>query len=101
MLLLATVGVGLVLTFVHVLARRKRGHLNEGAALASLLSGFGVSLATVKGVLPIMWTVVLWATTSQLVLMPGTSMDDLLLAMSIGAFATAAVALVAYVNSLR
>ena len=48
-----------------------------------------------------MWTVVLWATTSQLVLMPGTSMDDLLLAMSIGAFATAAVALVAYVNSLR
>jgi hypothetical protein len=45
--------------------------------------------------------VVVWATSSQFVLMPGTSMDDLLLAMAIGAFATLAVALVAYVNNLQ
>jgi hypothetical protein len=100
-LLLATVGVGVALTLASVLLKRRRRRLTEGDALASLLSGFGLSLATVKGLVPITWTVVVWATTSQFLLMPGTSMDDLLLAMAIGAFATVAVALVAYVNNLQ
>ena len=101
MLLQATVGVGLALTLASVLAKRKRRALTDGDALASLLSGFGLALATVKGVLPTVWTVVIWATSGQFSTMPGTSLDDLLLAMSIGAFATLAVVLIAYLNNLQ